>query len=69
MDIEDRFSGDILQILREYKKGLKEILQDGIENLYGGGINEPVRNEENQETVIEIWDKAVDRFIALVKSL
>ena len=37
--------------------------KEDLEELYGGGKNEPKCNEDNEEAIIEIWDSAVTNCI------
>ena len=55
--------------LATYKEALKAILQNDMEDLYGGGRNEPKCTEENEDAVLEIWNNAVEACIKKVKEL
>jgi len=45
----------------------KTKMLESMEELYGGGKNDPKCNEENEQAIIEIWDKAVESCIKIVK--
>ncbi len=66
---EMEISGIIEGGLEKYREALKSILELNMENLYGGGKDDPKCNEENEQAIIEIWDNAVESCINIVKSL
>jgi len=55
--------------LATYKEALKTILQNTMEDLYGGGKVEPKCTEENEDAVLETWNNAVEACIEKVKEL
>ena len=65
----DKTSSIIESGLIKYRNALKLILQMKMEELYGGGKDDPKCNEENEQAIIEIWDKAVESCIKIVKDL
>jgi hypothetical protein len=74
IETEERRAGeDVSSIIEggliKYKEALKVILQMAMEELYGGGKDEPKCNEDNEQAIIKIWDKAVESCIKIVKDL
>lgn len=59
--------------LLKYKGLLKVILQNALENLFGGprewptGINP--RDEDSEEQLVSVWNDAIDKAIEKVKLL
>ena len=55
--------------LSQYKQTLKNILEQQIEELYGGGKDCPQCNEENEDAIIKIWDSAIEKCLEIVRAL
>ena len=51
------------KLIDKTKQQILALIKEDLEELYGGGKNEPKCNEDNEEAIIEIWDSAVTNCI------
>ena len=58
--------------MSKYKQTLKNIIEQKIEELYGGTRNNPKisrRDEESERACIEIWDSAIEEVLNIVREI
>ncbi len=57
------------KLIDKTKAQVLSLIKEELEELYGGGKNEPKCDEDNEEAIIEIWDSAVKNCIEKVTNL